>query len=43
MTASILVCRRIFSDVLARLRDHFEVEANDGDDVWSRDELIRRL
>ena len=42
-TASILVCRRIFPDVLERLRAHFEVEANDDDDVWSRDELIRRL
>ena len=37
---SILVCRRIFPDVLERLREHFEVEANDADDVWSRDELI---
>ena len=43
MTASILVCRRIFPDVVARLREHFEVESNDADDVWSRDELIRRL
>ncbi|HEY4957230.1 MAG TPA: D-glycerate dehydrogenase [Caldimonas sp.] len=43
MKPAILVCRRIFADVLARLREHFEVEANDGDDVWSRDELIRRL
>src|SRR5580765_6720255 len=43
MPASILVCRRIFPDVVARLREHFEVESNDADDVWSRDELIRRL
>ena len=43
MSASILVCRRIFPDVVARLREHFEVESNDADDVWSRDELIRRL
>jgi glyoxylate/hydroxypyruvate/2-ketogluconate reductase len=43
MAASILVCRRIFDDVLARLREHFEVESNDTDEVWSRDELIRRL
>ena len=43
MQPAILVCRRIFPDVLARLREHFEVEANDADDVWSRDELIRRL
>jgi gluconate 2-dehydrogenase len=43
MKASILVCRRIFPEVLARLREHFDVEANDADDVWSSDELIRRL
>ena len=43
MPASILVCRRIFADVVARLREHFAVESNDADDVWSRDELIRRL
>ena len=43
MPASILVCRRIFPDVVARLREHFEVESNDADDIWSRDELIRRL
>jgi gluconate 2-dehydrogenase len=43
MKPSILVCRRVFPEVLARLREHFEVESNDADDVWSRDELIRRL
>ena len=32
-----------FPRSLARLREHFEVEANDADDVWSRDELIARL
>ena len=43
MKPKVLVCRRIFPETLARLREHFEVEANDGDDVWSRDELIARL
>jgi gluconate 2-dehydrogenase len=43
MRASILVCRRVFPDVLARLREHFDVEANDADDVWSREEMIARL
>jgi len=43
MPASILICRRVFPDIVARLREHFEVEANDADDVWSRDKLIRRL
>ena len=40
---AILVCRRIFPETLALLREHFEVEANDADVVWSRDELIARL
>ena len=43
MKPAILVCRRIFPETLARLREHFEVEANDADVVWSRDELIARL
>jgi len=43
MRPSILVCRRIFADVLARLREHFDVESNDVDDIWSRDEMIERL
>jgi len=43
MKPAILVCRRIFPEVLERLREHFTVEANDADDVWSRDELIARL
>jgi len=43
MRPSILVCRRVFPEVIARLREHFEVEGNAGDDVWSRDEMIARL
>ena len=43
MRPSILVCRRVFPDIVARLREHFDVEANDADDVWSRDELIAKL
>lgn len=43
MKAAVLVCRRVFAEVLDRLRQHFEVEANDDDVVWSRDELISRL
>ena len=43
MRPSILVCRRIFPEVIARLREHFEVEGNDADDIWSRDEMIARL
>jgi gluconate 2-dehydrogenase len=43
MKPSILVCRRMFADILDRLATHFEVEANQADDEWSRDELIERL
>ncbi|HEY2559915.1 MAG TPA: D-glycerate dehydrogenase [Caldimonas sp.] len=43
MRPSVLICRRVFADVVVRLREHFEVESNDGDDVWSRDEMIARL
>ena len=40
---SILVARRIFPEVLARLREHFEVEGNDDDLGWSPAELRQRL
>ena len=43
MKPAILVCRRVFPETLARLREHFEVEANDTDVVWSRAELIAHL
>src|SRR6476661_8468615 len=43
MKPAVLVCRKVFPDVVARLREHFDVETNDADDSWSRDELIRRL
>ncbi|CAM2193850.1 Glyoxylate reductase [Paraburkholderia kururiensis] len=38
----ILVARPIFADVIERLKQHFEVEWNNGD-VLSADELARRL
>ncbi|MGZ5274979.1 MAG: 2-hydroxyacid dehydrogenase [Caldimonas sp.] len=43
MKPAVLVCRRVFAETLARLREHFEVEANDADVVWSRAELIEHL
>ncbi len=43
MKPSILVCRRVFPEILERLAAHFEVEANQADDEWSRDEMIERL
>ena len=40
---SILIARAVFPEVIARLRQHFEVDTNDADDVWPQPELIRRL
>ena len=40
---SVLVSRAVFPDIVARLREHFEVESNDDDADWSQPELIRRL
>jgi gluconate 2-dehydrogenase len=40
---AVLVARRVFPDVLAGLQRHFEVEANDTDEVWSPEELRQRL
>lgn len=39
----ILVTRAIFPQVIERLSQHFEVEANPDDDLWDRAELLRRL
>ena len=39
----ILVSRRVFDEVLERLRAHFEVEANQADTIWTADELAQRL
>lgn len=40
---AILVTRAIFPDVLQRLSEHFVVESNQDDLVWSHEELLRRL
>lgn len=39
----ILVSRAIFPEVLAQLAQHFDVESNQDDAAWSRDDFIRRL
>ena len=39
----ILIARAVFPEVIARLEQHFEVEANRGDEVWSKAELTARL
>jgi len=43
MTPRVLVTRRMFPDVLARLQAHFDVDANPGDHPWPRAELLQRL
>jgi len=39
----ILIARAVFPEVIARLEQHFEVESNQADEVWSKAELIKRL
>lgn len=39
----ILVARRIFPEVVERLRTHFEVQSNDEDVAWGAAELAERL
>ncbi len=39
----ILVARKIFPETIARLEQHFEVEANQGDELWSKADLAARL
>lgn len=39
----ILVARAIVPEVVQRLREHFEVQANDEDLVWTPEELARQL
>ncbi|HYF17811.1 MAG TPA: NAD(P)-dependent oxidoreductase, partial [Ramlibacter sp.] len=40
---SILVARKIFPQVIERLEQHFQVEHNQADETWSREQLIARL
>jgi glyoxylate/hydroxypyruvate/2-ketogluconate reductase len=39
----VLVARAVFPEVLAKLRQHFDVSSNDGGDDWSHDQLIAKL
>ena len=41
--AEILVARAVFPDVLEALSEHFKVESNQADEVWSAAELSRRM
>ncbi|MES2974526.1 MAG: D-glycerate dehydrogenase [Pseudomonadota bacterium] len=39
----ILVARAIFPEVIERLQQHFDVESNQADEVWTREQLVKRL
>lgn len=39
----ILIARAIHSDVVAFLKQHFEVHSNDADTVWSPEQLAQQL
>jgi len=39
----ILVARAIFPETIERLSQHFEVESNQSDESWSREQLIAKL
>ncbi len=43
MKPAVLVCRRVFPEVLERLGQYFDVDANQADAEWTRDEQIARL
>ncbi|OGB06110.1 MAG: D-glycerate dehydrogenase [Burkholderiales bacterium RIFCSPHIGHO2_12_FULL_69_20] len=43
MKPRVLVARAVFPDIVERLRSHFVVHDNPGDDAWSQPELIARL
>jgi gluconate 2-dehydrogenase len=40
---AVLVARAVFPETLARLREHFDVQDNPDDRIWSKAELIERL
>ena len=39
----ILIARAVFPEVVAKLEQHFEVESNQADDIWSKAQLISKL
>ena len=43
MKPKILVARAVFPEVIARLQQHFEVEANQTDETWSKTQLTDKL
>ena len=41
--ARILVARAVFPEMIARLEQHFDVEHNQADEPWSKQQLADRL
>ena len=39
----ILIARAVFPEVIAKLAQHFEVESNPSDDIWTKDQFIEKL
>jgi glyoxylate/hydroxypyruvate/2-ketogluconate reductase len=39
----ILVARAVFPEIIAKLEQHFEVETNPSDDIWTKAEFIAKL
>ena len=39
----VLIARSIFPETIARLQQHFDVESNQSDEVWSKARLIEKL
>jgi glyoxylate/hydroxypyruvate/2-ketogluconate reductase len=40
---SILVTRAIFPDIIKKLAQHFDVESNQSDEIWTKAQLIEKL
>jgi gluconate 2-dehydrogenase len=40
---AVLVARAVFPETVARLREHFDVEDNPGDTIFTKPQLIERL
>jgi gluconate 2-dehydrogenase len=43
MKPKILVARAVFPEVIERLSQHFEIESNQADDTWSKQQLTDKL
>ena len=39
----ILVTRAIFPETLEKLAQHFDIESNQADDIWTKSQLIEKL